>query len=190
MSELTKALSEIMAEVGYVQKDAKNDHHKYKYASADAVLTKVRAACSSRGIAITETTAYVMEYHPSEGKARAVVQLSQAYRLGDETATFMGLGEGTDKGDKAVMKANTAALKYLLSLAFNISWGDDPEADPSTDAPATGGKKPIPPADDLSASIQAASTLEELEALKKTVAAAKNKALVAEFKARREELKQ
>ena len=43
------------------------------------------------------------------------------------------MGQGTDKGDKAVMKANTAALKYALAGIFLISWGDDPEADVETD---------------------------------------------------------
>lgn len=135
---LAEHLSDIMSEVGYVQKDAKNDHFKYKYASADAVLTKVREACSKRGIGIVGTQAFVVSYEEQV----AVVKVTQTYGLGDQRVTFEGLGSGKDSGDKAIMKANTAALKYLLSLAFNISWGDDPEADSSTDAPKAKAAKP------------------------------------------------
>ncbi len=50
-----------------------------------------------------------------------------------------------DAGDKALMKAQTAAIKYAMARAFNISWGDDPEADPKVDnidnAPTEAPKK-------------------------------------------------
>lgn len=43
--------------------------------------------------------------------------------------TFEGLGSGQDAGDKAVMKANTAALKYAYIGGLNIAMSDDPEQD-------------------------------------------------------------
>jgi len=43
------------------------------------------------------------------------------------------MGSGQDSGDKAVMKAQTAAIKYAYLLSFAISTGDDPEADQRTD---------------------------------------------------------
>ena len=42
-------------------------------------------------------------------------------------------GTGTDKGDKAVYKAQTGALKYGLRHAFLIPDESDPEADSSVD---------------------------------------------------------
>ena len=50
-----------------------------------------------------------------------------------ETLTLKGLGSGQDAGDKAIMKAQTAALKYCYLLSLAIATGDDPEADTSTD---------------------------------------------------------
>lgn len=50
-----------------------------------------------------------------------------------ETVTITGLGSGQDSGDKAVMKAQTAAIKYAYLLSMAISTGDDPEADIKTD---------------------------------------------------------
>jgi len=130
-TKLHAKLAEVMKEVGYVQKDSRNDFHKYRYASAEAVLKKVNAALSERGIAVS-SAAHLEHFEPGS----AVVRLSLTFHDGDESLTVEGLGEGSDKGDKATMKANTAALKYAMANAFLISWGDDPEADVETDMDA------------------------------------------------------
>ncbi len=136
---LHQKLADVMQEVGYVQKDAVNEFHRYRYASAEAVLRKVNAALAKRGIAVS-SQAELLHYADNH----AVVRLSLAFLDGDESVTAQGLGEGSDKGDKAVMKANTAALKYALANAFMISWGDDPEGDAETDKAAAERAKPIP----------------------------------------------
>ena len=125
---LVQKLAEVMAEVGYVQKDATNDFHKYRYASAEAVLKKVNSALSERGIALS-SAAELAHYDVGH----AIVKLSLTFHDGTDILTVEGLGEGSDKGDKATMKASTAALKYAMANAFLISWGDDPEADAKTD---------------------------------------------------------
>ena len=50
-----------------------------------------------------------------------------------ESIDLYGIGTGQDAGDKAVMKAETAAIKYAYLLSMAISTGDDPEADRRTD---------------------------------------------------------
>lgn len=133
-------LAEVMAAVGYVQKDGRNKTQGYKYASAEAVLKKVNAEVSSRGIAISSDADLVhfnvTQYKDGKEKFRsdAVVRLELEFIRGDERVAVSGLGASTDLGDKAVMKANTAAIKYCLTNAFLISWGDDPEADEKVDA--------------------------------------------------------
>ncbi len=128
---LQEALAETMGEVGYVQKDAVNDFHKYRYASAEAVLKKVNASLSRNGVCLRSEAELVKLEGPL-----AVVKLSLTFIKGSESVLVQGLGAGTDKGDKAVAKANTQALKYCLANAFLISWGDDPEADVETDKSA------------------------------------------------------
>jgi hypothetical protein len=155
-----------MGIVGYVQKDGKNQAQSYKYASAEAVLKKVNAELSARAIAISSVATlehFNVEHYETKGKTRdgsdftkqnfrsdAVVKLSltftsdiisvdpetNATSINHEEITVEGIGASTDLGDKAVMKANTAAIKYCLTNAFLISWGDDPEASTAGDAPS------------------------------------------------------
>lgn len=153
MAGLAKKLAEVMAEVGYVQKDATNDFHRYRYASAEAVLRKVNAALSSRGVAVS-SQADLLRYEQVPGSKGgvsnfAVVKLTLGLTDGEETIRIDGLGSGMDSGDKAVMKANTAALKYAVANAFLISWGDDPEADSKIDqeAKAAAETPKLPPED-------------------------------------------
>lgn len=127
---LARKLAEVAKEVAYVQKDATNDFHKYRYASAVAVLRKVNEALSSRGIAVGSSTELV-KFEAGNAIVRITIRFIDADS--GEVIEVQGLGQGYDKGDKAVMKANTAALKYCYSNAFTISWGDDPEADLATD---------------------------------------------------------
>lgn len=138
----TEKLSRCMAACGYVQKDQVNSFHKYKYASADAVLSKFRDAASKYGLAIVRSTSELIKYEAGEAVVRIEIEISD----GKESAVFSGYGQGSDKGDKAIMKANTAALKYAFAAGFAISWGDDPEADEETDrraeAPASSAPKP------------------------------------------------
>jgi len=139
-------LSAVMEEVGYIQKDAQNVHQGYKYASAEAVLNKVRTALATRGMAVESRASleHFEVYDTQKGKRSiAVVKLRLSITDGTYTATMQGIGEGVDAGDKAVMKGNTAAIKYAVASGFLISWGDDPEADPSSEKL---GKAPQPAA--------------------------------------------
>ena len=145
---LQECLAQTMGEVGYVQKDATNDFQRYRYASAEAVLKKVNASLSSQGVCC-ESTADMVSHEVIQGAKKAtfhaIVKLSLTFRKGSDSVKVEGLGSGSDTGDKAVMKANTAALKYCLANAFLISWGDDPEADVETDRnAASSSAKPKP----------------------------------------------
>lgn len=129
-------LAALRKSVGYIQHDAENTFHKYKYTSAHAVLSKLREAMDSEGLIVAETQSVVLETH--DGGHMAIVQLTWTIMDTESTGTssYQGLGQGADKGDKATMKANTAAAKYLVAGMLQISWGDDPEADTSTDVAA------------------------------------------------------
>jgi hypothetical protein len=132
----------------YVQKDGANTHFKYRFVSAANILGHVNDALAAAGLAVVGTLPEVLSTEGT-GKDR-VVTVRMTVTVADtetsERATFAGLGSGMDTGDKAAMKAQTAALKYAWLGAFSISTGDDPEADDATDKRTAGGgaaqKKP------------------------------------------------
>ena len=131
---LAANMAEVMEKVGYVQKDATNDFQKYTYASAQAVFDKVRKELSARGIAVGGDVGLVAsEIVGSKDKHLVVAKHTLTFTDGTDTLSVSALGEGIDAGDKASMKSNTAGVKYCLAKAFLISWGDDPEADTSSD---------------------------------------------------------
>jgi hypothetical protein len=143
---LASKLAEVAKEVAYVQKDSVNSFQNYKYASAEAVLSKVNEALTSRGIAISSGVELV-NYHQGGPKesSNAIVCITLRFVDGatNEVLAVQGLGQGADKSDKAVMKANTAALKYCYANAFTISWGDDPEVPNDLDKTSAKTKKRI-----------------------------------------------
>jgi len=144
MSEktLVQHMAEIMAIVGYVQKDATNDFQHYTYASAQAVFDKVRKELSERGIAVCGDVELVAsEIVGGKEKHLVVAKHTLTFTDGTDSISVSALGEGIDSGDKASMKGNTAGVKYCLAKAFLISWGDDPEADPATDGAQDAGKQ-------------------------------------------------
>lgn len=129
-TNIHKKLATIAGKIGYVQKDAKNTGQGYKYASAEAVLRKVNQELAAAGISVQPSVDCLF---PGPELVVAKVRLRLTDAETGEDVTYEGMGSGKDRGDKAVMKAITAAHKYAYALAFCISWGDDPEADATTD---------------------------------------------------------
>lgn len=171
---LQKHLSEIMGIVGHIQKDAYNSHFKYKYASAAKVFEAVRNELTVRGIVVERDLDRSTTLFVSADGGNVVYNWAGYFVLGDERVPFCGIGQGADKGDKAAMKAATAALKYALAGTFFISWDDDPEnSDNDASAPSSKGKgnaktktkaKKNPDLEDLKEALAACTTLEELGA--------------------------
>lgn len=139
---LARKLAAIAGECAYVQKTGRNDFHKYRYATAADVLAKVNEAMLKHGVCST-ADAEILSEHDNAGNRTVTAKVTLTLHDGDsdQTLTTAGIGCGQDKGDKAVMKAQTAAIKYAWMLALNISTGDDPEADEDTDKRAV---KPQP----------------------------------------------
>lgn len=136
---LAHKMSLVAQECHYVQKDGTNSFHRYKYATAAAVLEKVNDALAKYRICATVRPEIIdtHEVTTASGKAERIITVRTEITLhdgdSDQTLTTAGLGSGQDAGDKAVMKALTASAKYSWMLALNISTGDDPEADDDTD---------------------------------------------------------
>lgn len=130
MASLHEKLLEIMREDGYLQKDGRNDFHKYNYVSERKVSEVLREKLSSRGVLFLTS----VEAH---GRTDLLTTVRTRHQFIDvesgETLEFWSAGEGFDKGDKGVYKAITGSTKYALMKFFLIPTGDDPEGDLQTD---------------------------------------------------------
>ena len=143
MKNLAKKLLNVMQECSHILKNGENSFHGYKYATSADVLEKVNASLVKNGlcsVAIPEMLSLV-DVTNAKGNIEHLATVKMDIMLIDkdsgESARITGLGSGQDGGDKAVMKAQTAAIKYAYMLSLAISTGDDPEADQKTDESIT-----------------------------------------------------
>ena len=139
VKKITSKLVNVMEEVSHVQKSGTNEFHKYQYATAADVLEKVNEAlCKNKICSVAKASLISLEHVTNaKGNQEHLATVQMNIRLIDsesgEYIDIAGLGNGQDSGDKAVMKAETASIKYAYMMTFNISTGDDPEADIRTD---------------------------------------------------------
>jgi len=132
--KILKALNDIMAEVGYVQKTGKNDFHDYKYMTEAGVLEKLRPAMVKAGLLLLPSISKIGAID-EWGNTTIEMSYTLAHVDGDIWPTpliFGGCGGDRNKngvGDKGLYKAITGANKYMLFKLFQIETGDDPEND-------------------------------------------------------------
>lgn len=132
----------IANDMKYVQKGGFNDFHKYNYVSASDISKLANQSLVKHRVAtfVNHEVISIETITNNKGKQErlATVKANVTFVDSDsgEMFTSSGLGSGQDAGDKAVMKAQTAALKYVFLQAFNIESGDrseNPEYDVRVD---------------------------------------------------------
>lgn len=129
-----RKLHSIMSEANYIQKDKKNPHFGYSYASEAAIKEKLHELFVKHGVLPTFSSCnqQVVEIGRNDkGKGRYRTTLDLTYRFFDveDGSSVEGTmsGAGVDDEDKGTYKAITGALKYCLTSQFIIPTGDDPE---------------------------------------------------------------
>ena len=139
MKKIAAKMIAVMRECSHIAKNGTNSIHGYTYATSADVLSKVNAALVEQGLAslVIPELISLEEVKTAKGSiehlATVKVNITLIDRDSDESVLITGIGSGQDSGDKAVMKAQTAAVKYAYMLSLSISKGDDPEADTRTD---------------------------------------------------------
>lgn len=123
----------IMREVAYIQKDKRNEFHKYSYASEAAIKTDLHASLVRYGVLFHNSILEVTERSASNGKD-TITTINVGYWFecadtGEKTEQKFIYGSGSDPADKGIYKAITGALKYALTGQFLIATGDDPEGE-------------------------------------------------------------
>lgn len=128
----------VMESCRYMPQDGYNSFQKYKYTTAAGMFAKINEALTEQNLftQVELTLLEMREATTSKGNAEKHAVVSAKITITDaetgEQVTFTSLGSGQDGGDKAVMKANTAALKYAYIGGLCLAMSDDPESDTNT----------------------------------------------------------
>lgn len=148
-TKIAKKLVNVMAECSHIAKNGLNNYHQYKYATAEDVLLKVNSALTKNRIAsiVIPEIASMVDVTNLKGNTEHLVTVNVQIKLIDsesgECVDLFGIGSGQDAGDKAVMKAQTAAIKYAYMMSLCIATGNDPEADCKTDENSSIGSSKV-----------------------------------------------
>lgn len=136
--ELFAAITRVMTEVGYVQKQ-RGQNLGYTFAGEAAIVMKLHDSFARHGLCILPVGMDVIEsgtYQTATNKTSRRTILKVTYDLchvSGQTKQIVAFGEGADIGDKSFSKAMTIAYKYALRQATMLATGDDPDEDPSED---------------------------------------------------------
>ena len=139
MKNIAAKMVKIMADCAYVQKNGVNSFHGYKFATASDVLEKINASLVKHNVCSVVNAELIdmVDTTNQSGKTEHLATVKTTVTLIDcdsgESITCVGLGSGADAGDNAIMKAQTASLKYAYLMSLAIATGDDPESDITTD---------------------------------------------------------
>lgn len=150
IKSIAQKLVKVMTDCSHISKNGLNDFHNYKYATAEDVLKKVNSSLTQHNIAciaiptLESMTEVLNRNEKKEHLATVSIQLHLIDGDSGESVDLFGIGSGQDAGDKAVMKAQTAAIKYAFMLSLCIATGDDPEADNRTDENMEAEKQQTP----------------------------------------------
>lgn len=142
--EIYEALSKVMAEVGAVGKERKNQVQGYQFRGIDDVMAAVQGVLSRHGVVcvprVREREREVVT--TAKGGTMASVRLLVDHHFvakdGSEVVCTT-LGEAMDSGDKASNKAMSAALKYALTFTLCIPTYEA-DADTEEQSPQMAGK--------------------------------------------------
>lgn len=129
VGKLAKALSNVLENVGDVNKSGHNDYYNYDYATESDVLEEIRPKLAEENVFCFQT---VENYKRKEKGKNITTIVSILFTFVHEDGgmfTVRYYGEGQDKGDKSFYKAFTGCVKYAIMKNFLVSTGDDPEND-------------------------------------------------------------
>jgi len=150
-SSIYTAINEVMAKVGYVQKE-RVPGLNYSFAGESALIQALRPAMVEAGIIVSMDDYELLStetYTTAKGAVMYNVKVMGKIRFthapSETSIVVMALGEGADSSDKATNKAMTGAFKYALRQTFMIETGDDPDKDREERATPTTAQKNAPP---------------------------------------------
>lgn len=134
MAKLYAKVKAVYQDVNYIQKDKRNEFHRYNYASEAAIKDHLHEAFVKHGLVmLPPDVESVEDAKKINEKGKEEIITTARIRFGiadvDTGASVHGTlyGRGVDASDKGIYKAITGGLKYFLTTTFLIPTGDNPE---------------------------------------------------------------
>ena len=136
-AEIAKALVIAQAKMRRVGHDSSNEHHRYKYTSAEAILEAVRGPMEEAGLALLQLG---WDAYQADGVSRLRVRYLLTHSSGASwevpSSTIPVLPDKGRPWDKAEATALTYSLGYTLRGLLRIPrWGTDDDVDQRDDRP-------------------------------------------------------
>lgn len=164
--QIIELLSRVMADVGAVRKDERNQAQNFNFRGIDAVVNAVSPALRKHGVIVAPevqsneyTTVEVGKNRTTMGHARVTV----TYKFYAPDGSYIPAtvsAESMDSGDKATAKAMSVAFRTCLLQTLVLPTDEqDPDHDVYERAPAS---KTKPAADRLAARAQEVQTPQPL----------------------------
>ncbi len=159
-------MGKVMADIGAIGKDSRNQQQGFNYRSIDAVYNALNPLLAKHGIFMApEVLDKTREERTNKnGTVLAFTCLRMRYTFyapDGSSVSCVVEGEGMDSGDKSSNKAMAVAHKYALLQTFCIP--TEEQKDPDAEVHEV---TPDAPVNDWLASIAAATTAEELREIK------------------------
>lgn len=131
-----EAISAVMAEIGAVGKNQRNEQQKFMYRGVDAVMNAINPALVKHKVFIVpEVLEQIREERQTKNGGLllySVCKIKFTFFAEDGThVEAITIGEGMDSGDKASNKAMAVAFKYACFQVFCIPTEEmtDPDAE-------------------------------------------------------------
>ena len=131
-----EAISQTMADVGFVGKNTKNTQQGFMFRGIDAVMNALNPAMQKNHIFIVpEVLEQTREERTSEKGKLLIYSICKIkytfYAQDGSSVSAIVIGEGMDGGDKATNKAMSIAFKYACFQVFCIPTEEmkDPDAE-------------------------------------------------------------
>ena len=144
---LIQKLISVYEKIDHIEKRGTNQspgQGNYKYVKATDLAHAVRKALLELNVYAEVNFRNERQYTIARAEGKSPfnandVTCTIVFKDGDsnEELTASGLGTGADMSDKAIYKAQTAALKYALRNAFIVPDDADPEGDATVDEKET-----------------------------------------------------
>jgi hypothetical protein len=147
---LAGKLARILGDIGAIKPEGRNQFHGYDYITEGQLSSALKVRLSQAGIflltSVDDVTMQRVTNQKGNEENLVTVRTTHTFMDSDtgEAYQVKGVGMGIDPGDKAIYKALTGGLKYVLMKNFLVSDHTDPEADEGVDERSTGKRKHNP----------------------------------------------